>query len=114
MAEKLNLSSLKAKAEAESFVSAANAPMPAEAKSDSGAAGDVRLIVEGYLKNRRDTCRPAIQFFLSNSSADWIDQHAIAGRGGAQIVLNYLIQRGIEAVERDFSEKGPVISRGES
>lgn len=93
-----------AKAKAPRKPKAAPAPEP--------AARGVLLIVEGYLKNRRESSSP-IQLYLKHEADEWIKAHAIAGRGGQQIVLNELIARGIAAVEAEAARQAgaPVIVR---
>lgn len=88
------------------------APRPAEPPAP--AVKGVLLIVEGYLKNRREASSP-IQLYLRHEADRWVKAHAIAGRGGQQIVLNYLIARGIAAVEAEATQQAgaPVIVREE-
>lgn len=112
---KLNLTSIKTAPQppedpaAVAFVAGA-APVIAKAPR----AHDTYLIVEGYLKARRETCRPPMQLYLKNDIADWIDQHTIAGRGGAQIVINYLLQRGIDAINGEYTPGNPVIAHDDT
>jgi hypothetical protein len=67
-------------------------------------------LVEGHLRNRNESCHNPIQLYLRNELFDWIEQNATAGRGGTQIVINYLVRRGIEAVEKEFQENGIVFA----
>ncbi|MGE3542189.1 MAG: hypothetical protein AB7N91_32840 [Candidatus Tectimicrobiota bacterium] len=68
--------------------------------------GERMLVVEGHLKNRRTSCQPPMQLYLRNELAAWMQRHASAGRGGNQILINYLLQRGIQAVEHDYRTQG--------
>lgn len=68
--------------------------------------GERMLVVEGHLKNRSTNCQPPMQLYLRNELAAWIKRHASAGRGGNQILLNYLIRRGIQAVEHEYQQQG--------
>jgi hypothetical protein len=87
---------------------------PRPAAPPEPAVKGVLLIVEGYLKNRREASSP-IQLYLRHEADRWVKAHAIAGRGGQQIVLNYLIARGIAAVEAEATQQAgaPVIVREE-
>jgi hypothetical protein len=69
-----------------------------------------KLVVDGHLRNRNESCHNPIQLYLRNELFDWIEQNATAGRGGTQIVINYLVRRGIEAVEKEFQENGIVFA----
>lgn len=120
--KKLGFSSIKAEAAAVSSNKAAqefvNAAVPAVASGSvvtittpaSEPTKERMLVVEGYLKDRSETCQKPIQLYLRNPYADWMQQHASSGRGGQQILINYLIRRGIEAVERDFGDKGIIFA----
>jgi hypothetical protein len=81
----------------------------AQRKQHEPAPPEKILVVEGYLKNRASACRPQQQLFLLNELADWVDSRASGGRGGVQMVINYLISRGIESVEKEHRDKGGVI-----
>ena len=37
-------------------------------------------------------------------------RHASAGRGGNQILINYLIKRGIQVVEEEYAESGIILA----
>lgn len=109
---KLNLSSLKEQAnkvatdeEAKKFVQGAKSNPESELAS-AEKSKERKLIVEGQLKNRSETCQKPIQLYLRNEHADWIDKHTVAGRGGLQITINYLVRRGIEAVEEEYEANG--------
>jgi hypothetical protein len=111
--EKLNLGALRAKSEeiannpeAQAFVKAAATP-PEKPKPQPKPAH--KLMVIGHLQNRSERCRAPIQLHLLRESADWIDQNTLAGRGGVQASINYLIRRGIQAVEEEYQAKGQMI-----
>ena len=114
---KLNLNSLKEQAnqlatneDAKKFVQGAKSkpisPEPKSAKTNK----ERKLIVEGQLKNRDQTCQKPIQLYLRNEHAEWIQKHAIAGRGGLQILINHLVKRGIDSVEQEYESKGIVFA----
>ena len=68
--------------------------------------GERMLVVEGHLKNRSTSCQPPMQLYLRNELAAWMKRHASAGRGGNQILINYLLKRGIQAVEQEYRAQG--------
>jgi len=39
-----------------------------------------------------------------------MQRHASAGRGGNQILINYLIKRGIQAVEQEYTAHGIIFA----
>ena len=47
---------------------------------------------------------------LRNELAAWMQRHASAGRGGNQILINYLIKRGIQAVEQEYTAHGIIFA----
>jgi len=47
-----------------------------------------------------------MQLYLRNELAAWMRRHASAGRGGNQILINYLLKRGIQAVEQEYRAQG--------
>lgn len=126
---KLNLSQIRADDQAaRAFVRGANAPPTVTAiRPDSttllidttapprpdepGGAPELKLIINGYLKNRTQRCRAPLQLYLLHELADWIDAHANGGRGGVQTVLNELIRRGIESVESEVKARGVQVVR---
>lgn len=69
-----------------------------------------KLVVEGYLKNRKESCGDPIQLYILNDLAKWMEDHAKAGRGGNQILINYLIRKGIEAVEEEYDDTGVIFT----
>ena len=119
--KKLGFSSIKAEAAAVSSNKAAQQFVDAAATVASGSVVTITtsasepskermLVVEGYLKDRGETCQKPIQLYLRNSYAEWMQQHASSGRGGQQILINYLIRRGIDAVERDYQQDGIIFA----
>lgn len=72
--------------------------------------GERKLVVDGHLKNRNQSCQPPMQLYLRNELAEWMKRHASAGRGGNQILINYLIKRGIQAVEEEYVENGIILA----
>lgn len=110
---KLGFSGIKAEAQtvskaAQEFVNAAS---PVLAVSESAIAvpepaKERMLVLEGYLKDRGESCQKPMQLYLRTTYAEWMQRHASSGRGGQQILINYLIRRGIEAVERDYDQNG--------
>jgi hypothetical protein len=72
--------------------------------------GERKLVVDGHLKNRNQSCQPPMQLYLRNELAEWMKRHASAGRGGNQILINYLIKRGIQAVEEEYMEDGIILA----
>ena len=107
---KAEAASLAVDPQAQQFVNAAQTrtlalPAPSRSAGDN-AKGERMLVVEGHLKHRGISCQPPIQLYLRNELAAWMKRHASAGRGGNQILINYLIQRGIQAVEQEYSTQG--------
>ena len=132
---KLGLNSLKTEAnnivaneEAQKFVQ--GAVRKSEANSDSVKTKKTRtsakktshkipkkqpkLVVEGQLRNRSQTCQKPIQLYVRNELAQWMEENATAGRGGNQILINYLIKRGIQAIEEEYEELGLIFAHDES
>lgn len=72
-----------------------------------------KLVVEGQLRNRNQTCQKPIQLYIRNELAEWMEENAMAGRGGNQILINYLIKRGIEAIEDEYDEDGMIFANEE-
>ena len=114
---KLNLGSLKQQAnqiaanqEAIDFVQGASSKAITPQAESPEKKKERKLIVEGQLKNRSQTCIKPIQLYLRNEYAAWIQNHAVAGRGGLQIMINYLVRRGIEAVEKEYTSNGMVFA----
>ena len=77
------------------------------AESDKG---ERKLVVDGHLKNRNQSCQSPMQLYLRNELAEWMKRHASAGRGGNQILINYLIKRGIQVVEEEYAENGIILA----
>ncbi|NJM67556.1 MAG: hypothetical protein HC851_18730 [Acaryochloris sp. RU_4_1] len=69
-----------------------------------------KLVVEGYLKNRKESCGDPIQLYILNDIAQWMEDHAKAGKGGNQILINYLIRKGIKAVEQEYENTGVIFA----
>ena len=69
-----------------------------------------KLVVDGLLKNRNEICQKPIQLYIKKELTEWIDTYTSSGRGGQQIMLNYLIKRGIEAVEEQYKTNGIVFA----
>lgn len=121
---KMNFSSITEQAQqlannqdAQSFVQGANTEKkdatkqqskPTEKKTIKKATP--KLMVEGYLKNRKESCGDPIQLYILKDLAQWMEDHAKAGRGGNQILINYLIRKGIEAVEEEYEESGIIFA----
>ena len=68
------------------------------------------LVVEGHLHHRSVNCQSPMQLYLRNELAAWMQRHASAGRGGNQILINYLIKRGIQAVEQEYTAHGIIFA----
>lgn len=102
--------SIAVDAQAQQFVNAAHATPPVLSGHVRPAAerpkGERMLVVEGHLKNRSASCQPPMQLYVRNELAEWMHRHASAGRGGNQILINYLIKRGIQAVEHEYTTHG--------
>lgn len=64
-----------------------------------------KFIVNGRLKNRQTNCGKASLIYLFNETEDWIKNHSV---GSHQAVVNHLIARGIEAIEKEFNKTGAV------
>lgn len=79
-------------------------------KTQKPAKKQPKLVVEGQLRNRGKTCQKPIQLYVRNELAEWIEENAMAGRGGNQILINYLIKRGIEAIEEEYDEDGMIFA----
>lgn len=115
MSKKIGFDSIKVAAkeiaknpDAQKFVknatpSSSTAPKPASSNTR-------KLVVDGQLSNRDKTCRKPIQLYIKNDIANWIEDHCSAGRGGQQIMLNYLIRAGIEKIEQQFEESGVIFT----
>ena len=69
-----------------------------------------KLIVQGQLKNRTATCNKPIQLYVLNENMKWMDTFASTGKGGKQILINYLIKRGIQSVEEEFEKHGLIFA----
>ena len=118
MSNKLGLSKITDRAkqvaenpEALDFVHAAKSNQSQQPPASPKAPNKGRkLIIEGSLKNRGEHCQKPQQIYLRNEYAEWIKSHVTAGRGGQQITLNYLIRRGIEAVEADYEKSGLIFA----
>ena len=106
--------SLAADPQAQQFVNAAKAaplvPSSAFQPAAEEARGERMLVVEGHLHHRSASCQPPMQLYLRNELAAWMHQHASAGRGGNQILINYLIKRGIQAVEHEYAAHGIIFA----
>ena len=102
--------SMAADPQAQQFVNAAKVAPTSPAGSGRPSVEEVRgermLVVEGHLKNRSTSCQPPMQLYLRNELAAWMKRHASAGRGGNQILINYLLKRGIQAVEQEYRAQG--------
>lgn len=103
--------------EAQNFVQGAKnakseqkATVPKQAVKKTESKTVPKLVVEGYLKNRKESCGDPIQLYILNDLAKWMEDHAKAGRGGNQILINYLIRRGIEAVETEYDDTGVIFA----
>lgn len=106
--------SIAADPQAQQFVNAAQAVPPVAASPVRPSAeerkGERMLVVEGHLTNRGASCQPPLQLYLRNELAAWMKRHASAGRGGNQILINYLIKRGIQAVEQEYTTHGIIFA----
>jgi hypothetical protein len=106
--------SIAADPQAQQFVNAAQAVPPVTSSPMQPSAeerrGERMLVVEGHLKNRSASCQPPLQLYLRNELAAWMKRHASAGRGGNQILINYLIKRGIQAVEQEYTAHGIIFA----
>lgn len=103
--------------EAQNFVQGAKnakseqkATVPKQALKKTEGKAVPKLVVEGYLKNRKESCGDPIQLYILNDLAKWMEDHAKAGRGGNQILINYLIRKGIEAVEEEYDDTGVIFA----
>lgn len=106
---KAEAASLALDPQAQQFVNAAQPSLPParpSAPPEDRRKGERMLVVEGHLKNRGASCQPPMQLYLRNALAAWMKRHASAGRGGNQILINYLIHRGIQAVEQEYQTHG--------
>ncbi len=83
-------------------------------KTKKQAKKQPKLVVEGQLRNRNQTCTKPIQLYIRNELAEWMEENAMAGRGGNQILINYLIKRGIEAIEDEYDEDGMIFANESS
>ena len=106
--------SIAADPQAQQFVNAAHAASPVRSSHITPSAESTKrermLVVEGHLKNRNASCQPPMQLYLRNELAEWMQRHASAGRGGNQILINYLIKRGIQAVEHEYTTHGIIFA----
>jgi hypothetical protein len=95
--------------QAQQFVNAAQSTppvLPDDRPPGDTLKGERMLVVEGHLKNRSTSCEAPMQLYLRKELAAWMKRHASAGRGGNQSLINYLIRRGIEAVEQEYRTQG--------
>ena len=81
-------------------------PDPIKFKVEEQKKKEIKLVVEGLLKNRSETCQKPIQFYIKKDLMEWINKHATSGRGGQQIMLNFLIKKGIEFIECEYMNNG--------
>ena len=106
--------SMAADPQAQQFVNAAKVaptfPAGSGRPSVEEARGERMLVVEGHLHHRSVNCQPPMQLYLRNELAAWMQRHASAGRGGNQILINYLIKRGIQAVEQEYTTHGIIFA----
>ncbi len=106
--------SMAADPQAQQFVNAAKVapafPAGSVRPSVEEARGERMLVVEGHLHHRSVNCQPPMQLYLRNELAAWMQRHASAGRGGNQILINYLIKRGIQAVEQEYTAHGIIFA----
>ena len=106
--------SMAAYPQAQQFVNAAKVapafPAGSGRPSVEEARGERMLVVEGHLHHRSVNCQPPMQLYLRNELAAWMQRHASAGRGGNQILINYLIKRGIQAVEQEYTAHGIIFA----
>jgi hypothetical protein len=106
--------SMAADPQAQQFVDAAKVastfPAGPGRPSIEEARGERMLVVEGHLHHRSVNCQPPMQLYLRNELAAWMQRHASAGRGGNQILINYLIKRGIQAVEQEYTAHGIIFA----
>ncbi len=79
-------------------------------KKPKPAKKQPKLVVEGQLRNRNQTCQKPIQLYIRNELAQWMEENAMAGRGGNQILINYLIKRGIESIEEEYEDSGMIFA----
>lgn len=79
-------------------------------KTQKPAKKQPKLVVEGQLRNRNQTCQKPIQLYIRNELAQWMEENAMAGRGGNQILINYLIKRGIESIEEEYEDSGMIFA----
>ena len=111
---KAEAESISANPHAQQFVNAAKATTSSTSSDELSRAEpskrERKLVVDGYLKNRNQSCQPPMQLYLRNELAEWMKRHASAGRGGNQILINYLIKRGIQAVEDEYDENGIILA----
>ena len=106
--------SMAADPQAQQFVNAAKVapafPAGSVRSPVEEARGERMLVVEGHLHHRSVNCQPPMQLYLRNELAAWMQRHASAGRGGNQILINYLIKRGIQAVEQEYTAHGIIFA----
>jgi hypothetical protein len=106
--------SIAANPNAQEFVNTAKSGIAKAPSSKVSLAesykGERKLVVDGHLKNRNQSCQPPMQLYLRNELAEWMKRHASAGRGGNQILINYLIKRGIQVVEEEYAENGIILA----
>jgi len=106
--------SMAADPQAQQFVNAAKVapafPAGSVRSPVEEARGERMLVVEGHLHHRSVNCQPPMQLYLRNELAAWMQRHASAGRGGNQILINYLIKRGIQAVEHEYAAHGIIFA----
>lgn len=94
---------------AKSFVEEADKPKPAPANTLANKQSHQKMLVlEGYLKDRNVNCQRPIQLYLLNEIASWISNNVNGGRGGQQLIINYLLKKGIESVETHFQKEGVI------
>lgn len=64
-----------------------------------------KFIVNGRIRNRQTNCGKASLIYLFNEIEEWIKKHSV---GSHQAVVNHLVAKGIEAVEKEFKKTGAV------
>lgn len=118
--EKLNFKSIKEEAKklannesAKKFIKGARKDTDKNSEHEDLEYSEktIKLVVEGLLKNRNRICQKPMQFYIKKEVMAWINRHTATGRGGQQIMLNFLIKKGIEAIEKEYEDSGVVFAK---
>lgn len=91
--------------EVKSFIGQANEPKVVK----KAIKRELKLITEGVLKENTTKHLERLNIFFKKEHMHWIECNVVLGKGGRQVALNYIIGRGIEAIDKEYDlVKSPI------